>query len=159
MGVPGLCVGGGEGSAFQHVWARVPTHYVGTLPCLRSGLHHLFMHPSTQCMCAPPIGTRSCSLAKTTDAGVTWSLLNTPISGSGNPALKSICSPDGGTHIWAMGAWNGEVAGEFGGGRRGRCSAPVHHVRGGGSITATILLQRSCAAHPAHVDASGAYFF
>lgn len=47
------------------------------------------------------------SLLKTTDAGLHWSQVTTPLSGgSSAPNLRTICSPDGGTHMWAMGSYN-----------------------------------------------------
>ncbi|KAI7843309.1 hypothetical protein COHA_003010 [Chlorella ohadii] len=48
-------------------------------------------------------------LVKSADGGVTWALVSTPFSGSNQPSLRSICSPDGGLNIWALGTYNCEM--------------------------------------------------
>lgn len=48
-------------------------------------------------------------MIKTTNGGASWSLVSTPTSGSG-VALRSVCSPDAGQTIWALGAYNWSTA-------------------------------------------------
>ena len=59
--------------------------------------------------CPPPPPARS--LAKSTDGGLTWAQLPSPVSATGAPALRSLCSPDGGQTVWAMGSYNWTLSG------------------------------------------------